>query len=737
MLRVSGDYVKPLFDKNVSRNFRVVFPDGERADLTNADIVQESVVLTESVCSESVFTFGCCERSMIEFETIGVGNIRGVRIRCYLEIDLSTLTAAEMSALQYRVSAGVEDGTVVDLASSDLGWPYYRIPYGAFWVDSCPRDHAQREKRKVTAYTADPSLVPPVEKVRLATFRPLKQEKFATLLPFLAGVSVGSQIRLLADDSSYGFNIVDSWGFQKDIGYTWANIQARAASASATFSSTADGHTYTVAVSGTYALMDCSEQKSLSQTAVMASVLAALELTGIDPGEAWSWYSGLFSGSGAPPEPAVAAHIRLPRTWLQPHIGYDQDDQYGPEDHSPIYWIPEAGTVYYMQDIGYPADKVNGFVRLMWDLTCTYSVDGAVQDVRTFLPSANLSAAIAAFKYSRAQEWVTTGTISNMGTHGAQIAATDSVEINGVKQVAFSDSYDPLACFSGELEIYAHQARVSRAGLPELVRLDNRNPSAVGLSSIESIFWDDGVIDSIGRVEYNALWQYQGIAPKVAETGTGGRSYYTMPDNEHLNLYNTNWDSTSPVVNYFIPYLERAEFTPYEAVIHDMPWIQPGDCLALATPDPDVPSLTSFVLTQKISGVQLLTHQISASGGDVIFEPTGTDLSVAVRCGKSGGSGSAGKSGSGDQFVVRTATSSAKSVNAGSAYDWIIPFSAFQSTGRPIAVAGYSLDGTGVSQFTIYRVLMDSDNSQFIVAARNRDSQARTLTATVNALFLE
>ena len=61
--------IQPLVAKyGVRRNFRVVFPNGERADLTSADIIDDTVELSESVCSETVFRFGCIERSMISFE---------------------------------------------------------------------------------------------------------------------------------------------------------------------------------------------------------------------------------------------------------------------------------------------------------------------------------------------------------------------------------------------------------------------------------------------------------------------------------------------------------------------------------------------------------------------------------------------------------------------------------------------------------------------------------------------
>lgn len=77
---------------------------------------------------------------MVEFETIGVGNIKGCEIEVYSEIDISSLS--EDFIAEYGIT------------SEDVPFPYYRIPYGRFKVDTCPRQ-SDMTKRKVTAYTMD------------------------------------------------------------------------------------------------------------------------------------------------------------------------------------------------------------------------------------------------------------------------------------------------------------------------------------------------------------------------------------------------------------------------------------------------------------------------------------------------------------------------------------------------------------------------------------------------------
>ena len=141
--------VKALFMTDGARkNFRAHFPNGELPDITNEDLVRESVSFTESMCSQDVFRFGLSEASVVEFETVGVPNMYGMVIECAFEVDTSSLSAAEISAIQNDPG----DGTLVLAASSDLGYGFYRVPLGVFRVESCPRNHEAMTHRQVTAY---------------------------------------------------------------------------------------------------------------------------------------------------------------------------------------------------------------------------------------------------------------------------------------------------------------------------------------------------------------------------------------------------------------------------------------------------------------------------------------------------------------------------------------------------------------------------------------------------------
>lgn len=102
------------------KNFRVHFPNGELADITNENIVYGTVKFSESVCAQNTFKFGYADESVVEFETVGVPNIIGMTIECSMEFTSGETTVS--------------------------------VPYGTFVVESCPRDHSAMTHRQVTAY---------------------------------------------------------------------------------------------------------------------------------------------------------------------------------------------------------------------------------------------------------------------------------------------------------------------------------------------------------------------------------------------------------------------------------------------------------------------------------------------------------------------------------------------------------------------------------------------------------
>lgn len=147
--------VKNLFRlDSITKNFRVHFPNGEYADLVNKDVVEDSVQFTESLCSQENLKFGLCEASVLEFKTIGVGNIKNCEIEAGIEIDITSL--------------GTDFITEYGKTSGDVPFPYYYVPYGRFVVDSCMRQ-SNTNKRQIEAYSVN-------QNPKLSPLEKLKQE---------------------------------------------------------------------------------------------------------------------------------------------------------------------------------------------------------------------------------------------------------------------------------------------------------------------------------------------------------------------------------------------------------------------------------------------------------------------------------------------------------------------------------------------------------------------------------
>lgn len=115
--------IKQLFRQgSVRKNIRIHFPNGEREDITNSNLISESFSFTESICSQDTLKFGLCEASMVEFETFNIGNIKG----CTIEITLDVLNGQE----------------------------WYPIPMGTYVVDSCEKQ-SNMTRRSVKAYSKE------------------------------------------------------------------------------------------------------------------------------------------------------------------------------------------------------------------------------------------------------------------------------------------------------------------------------------------------------------------------------------------------------------------------------------------------------------------------------------------------------------------------------------------------------------------------------------------------------
>lgn len=108
--------VEDALKNGAQKNFRVHFPNGERADITNDNIVSESVSFTESICSQSELKFGLAEASVLEFETVGVENIRGAEIEASVEV---TYDDDDIVSMPYEDASGTTRNGVTFTVNAD------------------------------------------------------------------------------------------------------------------------------------------------------------------------------------------------------------------------------------------------------------------------------------------------------------------------------------------------------------------------------------------------------------------------------------------------------------------------------------------------------------------------------------------------------------------------------------------------------------------------------------------
>lgn len=131
--------VKALFDRDsIRKNFRAVF-DVNRPDITNANIVAESLSFSESISSSDSLSFGSAEASVLQFETVGLPNMMGLWFTAFIEIDASTLPE-ELQTVR-----------------PDLDFPIYALPLGRFVVTENQRNHERMVHRQVVAMSEQQS----------------------------------------------------------------------------------------------------------------------------------------------------------------------------------------------------------------------------------------------------------------------------------------------------------------------------------------------------------------------------------------------------------------------------------------------------------------------------------------------------------------------------------------------------------------------------------------------------
>lgn len=592
---------------NAWKNFRAVFADGSSAPIRNGDIVRESLKFTESVCSDNVFRFGGCERSMIEFETVGVDNILGKLLDCYIEIDTTSLSAAELSA----IAADPGDGTLVMAADSDIGCGYYRIPLGRFRVAKCPRDHRATTHRQITAYSPKYWRLSPIEEAKLMWYTGKKTK------------TIDPERFLLANVGYWAPGFMESQGWSKTQVRSWSDF-----SAAQTISFTANIdmlgiiHGWKLRGTGTY---------------------RTLEIGGFSPDFSVGDMAGIHLGDFD-----TAGMIE----WLTDKLTYcdweSTDPGWGP--------IKIRGTEDFIR---YALGAAEGAVPTVhyYDFapyklqTAVLTGDAEVWDTSNVLPdfggaphmnNKDRGAWIISIPVSVTLEQldendnVLDSFTASVGDDEPAIykwtdsdpdtAATVSLTPPVTDTASWTDTSGNVYTWRswlgveadkvirGWMEINGSLLSPGR-GLPKILQLSQAAPAELTAGNVSNFWWDEYTIEQIGSVAF--LFGKNHDQTGEMAVGSGG-SLYDMTDNGLLELAP---GATAGAIRTMISrrmtggLMDLNSYAPAEAEMPCWPWLEAGDALEFTAGDNTV--VDTYIMQRTVSGVQLLWDEITAPGGEV------------------------------------------------------------------------------------------------------------------------
>lgn len=600
--------VKALFQADgVHKNFRVHFPNGEMADITNDNVVQESVKFTESLCSQSTFKFGLAEASVLEFETVGIGNMYGMTIVASCEIDGSSLSAADKAA----IAAGTWDGTW------DSVNEVFSVPYGTFRVDSCPRDHQSMAHRQVTAY-GKIKAYNPFESGKMNTLVPEKTYKpnaYYDMLSYLGYNNKGGILSLGFTETattewkpkSGDFSIPlekevtlkNSHGasvqYSSYISFYYAVYPTVITPTFRTFTDLdrlyavdLHGENYNTTLQGVASALS-NEDIDLAASGFeswddLARYIFYADFAGVPLVYAGFMYE-LNTGSTGYYVPAGTINkITTSNDAVYPYVG---DSQTSNNTNLTVgrFYLPYFFAIYDSQ-----ANPV--YERTIQHATVTAYIP-------TITPP-QMAFSIA----DTASQKLTKGTSTYTAyQHGGSVDSSK-----------FAGSY---------LEVNALFALLSRTGTLDFIRLNNSAPLSIGPDDYSEAWWDEFDVDSIGTVQIT----YKGKDENGNDTETGaditvglGSSVYDMTGNEALkNIESVTLQNVSNMVNtLFAPYVGTVGFTPVELSMQGWPWLEAGDALEIEAEDGTI--VETYALRVEMSGIQNLQAVITAEGGEIIEE---------------------------------------------------------------------------------------------------------------------
>ena len=610
------DEVKALFSSDtVKKNFHVRFPDGEYTDLNNENILSESVNFTESLCSQQYFKFGLAEASQIEFTAVGIPNVRGAYIECAIEIDCTRLGAA-------WASDNPVDPTLDFLEPQTCeyqGKIFYRVPYGLFKVDTCPRDKGAMFQRKITAYSEG------IQNNKDNALPPFEYNKLNQLLPY---------------DSKYTPNALYLFfamlGTKRDVetaGWTKTSI-SRLENPRDYFRTTVDfnGGGYgnldlsfieeifdTPVWDGTKRLKDNSllyveaaEDPDAVYSALVDEIVSHLETDFDIDWEATLADAQLTTIQEFVERDLIGANELAYKNFVAPHC----DLEYGSGGSAQVavridmdgsmlnclyypYYGSETGQYFY-RNIRH---RTGGFI---------LSANGVDVNLDTAVSSLN----VYRYKY--------TGTNPFLGVNFSFKSTLKKNMISfpspskKVQCYGFSNAFSAYDIDIGMLELFGRFLKPNRYGYQAFFEM-SENPTAIPVptSDWSEFWWDETPVEAIGQVKVIYTDTENNKQQQQTFTIGDGNSIYTIENNEALKASEMDTDTMQDILDlFFAPNASVVNFTPVELSMRGLPYLESGDYIELTAEDGE--TVETYILSQTISGIQHLTAEVTSTNGALL-----------------------------------------------------------------------------------------------------------------------
>lgn len=636
--------VKNLFGVSqsvVKKGFRVKFPNGEYPDITNENIIKESLKFTESICSRQNFRFGLAEASAVEFETIGIGDMRGMLIQCYLDVDVSSLPYQEL----VNIRNGTWDGELVE---PPMVLPYFEIPLGVFVVSECPQNHEQNARRRVIAYTPSFFRQPsPVEQAKIQCAIPYPGYTYRPLVEPL----VLSQLAFESDDDILAAGWTAAAASSNVFGGSCTGIKIRVTDA--------NSHELDVYVSYIYLATPVRdpdielygvELDKAKVTAVQTAVDNYLATLGVQ------FTTAKVANTVEVPIPNVAALRDLVARQYQV---YDGVEYHGSNYPAPGYWCYDAVHPFAIanrthnspastsQSVEY-IDMERSTKSTRFIAYCPFGVFDETETEQKTQDRAAVVFPITSLKITVDDITAGTSTESPFITFQPPYTGIYKYSPPASSPLAGRRLYiepagdeQEVSTFLGQLdyqqlvndyaEIRALCSTPSRAGGMRTYHLSKTAQADYDPTLYHSCWIDEHAGQEYGIIRFGLTLDGKAVA---AEFRCGnGAGIYDMSDNLILKSAGFDYaDACDLLTDYFVPYINGLPLKTVEMEARGLPYVEAGDCVGVETLGG---STVAFVNTRmETTGVQALRAGMYAVG-------------PAQEAGDNGSSGSGAGSGSG------------------------------------------------------------------------------------------